>query len=104
MFKQFIRESEQEDDGVTYHNFKSILTAAGVVCIGNKRIILTGNPKITVMKNSKRFGDELQFTLLAKKGQVKVEDRNGSAWNTIEINIPLEVGKALIEVTSEALK
>lgn len=105
MIDQYIREH----NGVKFHNFRAGMSSVGVACIGNKRVVLPGKPKFTIMRGSAKFGDELQVTILASKKDlldaVKIQEtRNSSEWNTIEINIPLCIGEELIRALYEAIK
>lgn len=92
-------------NGVTYTNLR-ILSNDGVAataCFNDERLILKGLPKATITKGSYKFNEEIQFSITAPKGSIVKEKRNNSKWDTIELCMPLEVGKELINKLQEEL-
>ena len=88
-------------NGVEYTNYRATKTARALCCVGDNRIVIIGKPKITKTKGSIKFGEEIQFSLTCKKGFSKIESRNPSEWDTIEINLPKELGLELIKKVYE---
>jgi hypothetical protein len=86
-----------EHNGVNYEHFRSDIVAAGAVSIEDKKFIINGIPKMTITTNSYKYDSELQISLICRKGEAIEKIRNPSNWNTIEINFPIEEGKAIIE-------
>lgn len=96
---------EKEDNGVSYTNFRAKETANGVGAVGTRKVILTGYPKITLVKGSYKYPDELQFSLAMHKDQSpEFKDRHDTKWNCVEINMPVEQGKHIIEAVYLELK
>lgn len=86
-----------ESKGAVFHNFRSTTLVEAVISVGKKRIVLKGYPQVTVMTDSWKFGDQIQFGLYASKDQkVRVESRNESEWNTVEIAVSMASGQELL--------
>lgn len=101
-----IEKQITEHDGVTYTNIKLVKSHDAVTCLGNKRIVLKGTPCITLMTGSWKFGPQVQFKLYAQKEEgFKEEVRNGSKYNTVEIDLDLDLAEELMkEVLKEIEK
>jgi len=99
-------EKTKEHNGVTYNNirFSDKTNVAATACVGDKRIVLKGFPKFTITKGSYKFGDEIQFSISNFKGAGIISDRNPSDWDTIELCMPKEVGKLLVDQLQSELK
>jgi len=97
---------ETEFKGVNYVHVRTPKNRAnGVMAIDDKRIVLTGVPNITITNGSYKFGKEMQFRVIVPKNfRIVEQSRNPSSWNTIEINMPLEVGEELIKKMLEVIK
>ena len=91
------------DKGVEYNNFRVEKEAVASCCIGNKKIVLKGKPKIVTTKGSYKFNEELQFSISNFKGLETYKDRNPTQWDTIEICLPIAEGKELIKAMNEVL-
>lgn len=86
----------QEHNGAEFDHYRYNERTNGVCCIGEKRFTINGLPKISLMKNSYKYGKELQFSIVCPKESFTESKRNKSQWNVMEINLPLEVGIELI--------
>ncbi len=86
-----------ENNGVSYKHFRNEKDAVGVCCIGDKRFIIHGRPKISITQGSWKYGKEMQFSLISHKNLTVSESRNNSLWNVVEINMPYKEGKELIK-------
>lgn len=75
------------------------------MAIGDIKFLIDGVPNITITKGSYKYGSEMQFRILASKSQkIREKIRHPSEWNTVEINMPFEVGKELVEKMNEVIK
>ena len=102
--KPQIYRKVRTDNGVHYTHLEAEAEGIGASHIGKDKVILLGRPKISITKGSYKFGRELQFSVCAHKAAgAAASKRNPSEWNTIEICIPLEVGRRLIEETYKEL-
>ena len=91
--------------GVNYTHLRLNKIVDGVISHDNHRYVVKGYPKITIMKNSYKFGNQIQFSLCSSKNSFKNEDRNTySNWDTLEINIPFDDGVKMVEAVMEELK
>lgn len=95
-----------ENSGVQYRHYRSKQKCNGVGACGERKFILTGYPKISVLKGSYKYPEEMQFSLVMPKTESpEFKQRNpNSNWNLVEINMPVEQGKELIEAVYKDLK
>lgn len=99
--------TEEVNNGVFYKHFRIKKWLPAIFSYGNKRIKITGYPKISIMMNSYKYGNELQLTLSSPKESIiplVEEERNISNWNTSEINLPIKDGIDLLESVLDFLK
>ncbi|MCK5293665.1 MAG: hypothetical protein KAJ49_03360 [Arcobacteraceae bacterium] len=92
-----IEKFNQEHNGAKFINIRSNQSNDAVCCLGEKRFVINGKPKISFMENSWKFGKQIQFSLICPKETIKEEGRNNSKWNVVEIDIPFEEGKEMIK-------
>jgi hypothetical protein len=85
---------------MTFHNL-DLGEATGVASLNNKRVILQGISSISVAK-SEKFGLELCFQVYGKK--YRMETRNPSDWNRVEIFVPIKDLNALFEKITNFLR
>jgi hypothetical protein len=89
---------EKEDKGAEFLNIRLKKKIDGLFCVGKKRYVINGFPKLTILKNSRKFGRQVQISICSSKNDnIRVEDRNDSVWNTIEINFPEEDWKEIYQ-------
>jgi len=95
MFK-ILRQKHGDIDLVSLQLMKKV---DGIFSYMANRVIVTGHPQITLMTNSYKYVDQLQFKLYSHKSNspIKVEKRNDSWWNVLEIDLPLKEGKELLK-------
>lgn len=99
-----IEKFKTNHKGVDYTHIRCKKPVAGVACIGDKRTVIQGMPKFSITNGSWKFGKELQISICSPKLARIEEGRNeGSAWNTLEINMPLEIGQQIIDTIKEEL-
>lgn len=77
--------------------------AIGVASLRDKRAVLKGISGISVAK-SEKFGLELCFQVYGKKGKYKIEGRNPSDWDRVEIFVPIKDPDVLFEKITNFLK
>jgi hypothetical protein len=92
-----------EHNGVKYIHYSATFPGMGALSIDDKRIILNGQFRATLTEGSYKFGRELQFCVLATKEskQTTITARNPSAWNRLEIFIPLVELPGMIKALQE---
>ncbi|MBV6341471.1 hypothetical protein [Candidatus Magnetobacterium casense] len=83
-------------NGVTYKGAKIPCPIEATVCLDDKsKVVIKGVLSIEQMTGSYKFGEQLQIVVLGKP--VRVEKRNASEYQRIEIAIPLSWGNELIQ-------
>lgn len=88
----------KEHNGVTYKNFRSTEKSNGVGAVGDRKVVLTGYAKICLVQGSYKYPPEMQFSLFQHKSESpEFKKRNPTEWNCVEMNMPLQQGKDLIE-------
>lgn len=93
----------RQDRGVEYNSVVSDKEIEGSCSYEEKRLIFKGKVSFELMKNSWKFGKQIQVVLFGK--DLKFETRSPNAnYNRIEIAIPFEIGKKLLEEFGEVLK
>ena len=96
---------QNEQNKAVFLNFRNTKIVQGVACLDNKKYVLDSLAKITLVKNSYKFPEELQFSICADKFKTTTTDRvNNSGWNTLEINMPVKEGFELIKAVYLYLK
>lgn len=91
-------------NNIEYINVRSEIPVNAVISVLNKKITITGYPSITIAKGNPVYGPEIQFQLHQKKTEdmpLKVETREVSNYNRVEIDVALETG---VEMLGLALK
>ncbi len=82
-------------NGVSYKGAKIPCPIEATVCLDDKsKMVIKGVLSIEQMTGSYKFGEQLQIVVLGKL--VRVEKRNASDYQRIEIAIPLSWGKQLL--------
>lgn len=81
-----------KNNGATYLNLRHDKAIVGTCCIDNKRIKFVGTPKITITKDSYKFGKEMQISLHSLKGEAEIDTRNPTKYDCLEFIFPLKDG------------
>lgn len=73
---------------------------------GENKTIFLGFPQITILKKSWKFGDQLQFSCYIEKEDFETvtKERNDSPYNRVEIYMPLDLGKQILEKALKELE
>lgn len=104
--RTFYNERVTRNGDVSFNTVSHKDTAVGLATIKNERIILRGLVRMHVMRGNPKFGDEMQFSILAPKGSAVIERRDtisAEKWETIEICIPLQQGIELLKAFNTML-
>ena len=85
--------------GIEFLHIKNPMETEGVFALDNQRWILTGQAEIILMNEpTGQYGKQIQFKIISPKEiEIKPQLRNPSKWNTIEIAVPLDIGKKILE-------
>ena len=89
--------------GILFNHFRIEKESEATVC-DVERAVFTGKPQIYIARGQEKFGDQLVFQMLSKKGTMRIEPRNDTdsltdeVFDKIEIYMSLEDGKALIQM------
>jgi len=90
-------------NGIEYTHFRGT-NGYGVMCIGESRFKIIGVPKFAICKGQKKFGDEMEVSVITDKSNgFTQEKRNNSKWNVVEIYFSLEEGKKIVKALYEEL-
>jgi len=65
-------------------------------CATDKKVMINGTLSVGKLVKSNKFKPELQLQLYTKEN-FEIKDRSSNGWNRIEIFIPLENTKEIIE-------
>lgn len=97
---------KQKYGDVDFYHYKIKGIHDGLQIVDNTRTIINGFFKVTLMLNSYKWGDQLQFRILTPlQNGFKVENRaKKSNWNTTEINIPYSEIDNLIQALQDFKK
>jgi len=96
---------DTEHNGIIAKEFISDDQTNSTSCIGNDRVVISCRPKVRILKEQYKFGNEVEVMALVNKDKpVKLEKRNNSEWNTISIYFSIKEAKQIFKELSKELE
>lgn len=91
--------SERVHNGMNFVDLMLDSKVDATVCLNDKRVVVVGNPQITIASGSSKFPDQVIFGLFrSSDDEVAIEERTSSKWERVEINLPREEGLFLLRL------
>jgi hypothetical protein len=99
--EELYKKTKDTDKGVEYIKHNLMVPVIGVFTHGSQRFKLEGHFSVTEMRQSYKFGQELQLQVWST-GQAIEEHRPGSSeYNRIEIMLPKESRPFFLKLLEE---
>lgn len=90
-----IETFQNNHNGVTYKGVRLVTPIEATVCTDNQaKVVFKGELSLEEMTGSWKFGQQFQIVLRGKP--VRIQQRNPSEYQRIEIALPLNVGRLLL--------